>query len=105
MTVTGKDRMRLSVVAMVIAGLLCSAVPSFAQRGDQDEAYAAARAGAIKPLGEIISKVSQRQSGNFIGSDFDSSKRTYRLKYMQNGSVRYIDVDARTGQVIGMSGN
>lgn len=97
--------MRPLVMSFALAVLLGSGASALAQRGDQDEAYAAARAGAIRPLGEIISKVSQRQTGNFIGSDFDPAKRTYRLKYMQNGSVRYIDVDARTGQVIGMSGN
>ncbi len=102
---TGNDRMRRLAVILGFAALLGIGLPAHAQRGDQDDAYQAARAGAIRPLGEIISKVSQRQSGNFIGSDYDPGKRTYRLKYMQNGTVRFIDVDARTGQIIAMSGN
>lgn len=97
--------MRRLMVTLGSVALLGSWLPAQAQRGDQDDAYAAARAGTIRPLGEIISKVAQRQSGNFIGSDYDPAKRTYRLKYMQNGNVRFIDVDARTGQIIGMSGN
>ncbi len=87
------------------AMLLGASMPAFAQRGDQDEAFAQARAGQIRPLGDIIAQVSGRVPGNFIGSDYDAATRTYRLKYMQNGTVRFIDVDARTGRVIGTSGN
>lgn len=95
---------RLGVI-FGLAALLGGSAPAYAQRGDQDDAYAAARAGAIRPLGEIIARVGQRQTGNFIGSDYDPARQTYRLKFMQNGSVRYIDVDARTGQVIKTAGN
>jgi uncharacterized membrane protein YkoI len=75
-----------------------------AQRRDQDEAYEAARSGAIRPLGEIIARVTPRVGGSFLGSDFDAGTRTYRLKYMREGSVVVVDVDARSGTVLGMSG-
>ena len=35
----------------------------------------------------------------FIGADFDG--RVHRLKYMRGSEVIWIDVDARTGRVLG----
>lgn len=97
------------VFRMVRAILLALAVltvsaPAMAQRKDQDEAYKAARSGAIRPLGDIISRVSPRVGGSFLGSDFDSGSRTYRLKYMRDGSVVVVDVDAKTGTILGIAG-
>ena len=93
------------ILAVAAATVLASA-PATAQRRDQDEAYEAARSGKIRPLGEIIARVSPKvRGGTFLGSDFDSGTRTYRLKYMREGSVVVGDVDARSGAVLGMSGN
>jgi uncharacterized membrane protein YkoI len=92
------------ILAVATAAVLAS-VPAGAQRRDQDEAYQAARSGAIRPLGEIIARVTPKVRGTFLGSDFDSGTRTYRLKYMREGSVVVVDVDARSGAVLGMSGN
>lgn len=92
------------LLAVATAAMLALA-PATAQQRDQDEAYKAARAGAIRPLGEIIARVTPKVRGTFLGSDFDSGSRTYRLKYMREGSVVVVDVDARSGQVLGMSGN
>lgn len=98
--------MRRVFLPMVLMAAAFAAAPASAQMlRDQDEAFAAARNGEIRPLGEILGRVAGRVPGNFIGSDYDAARQTYRLKYMQNGRVRYIDVDARTGAVIGRSGN
>jgi uncharacterized membrane protein YkoI len=35
----------------------------------------------------------------------DSSSALYRLKFIRGGQIVWIDVDARTGQVVGHSGN
>lgn len=94
-----------TLILAVAAAATLAATPVSAQRRDQDEAYEAARSGSIRPLGEIISRVTPRVRGTFLGSDFDSGTRTYRLKYMREGSVVVVDVDARSGQVLGISGN
>ncbi len=90
----------LAIAAMTVL----TSGPATAQYRDQDEAYKAARSGAIRPLGEIIARVTPRVGGSFVGSDFDAGTRTYRLKYMREGSVVIVDVDASTGRVLGMSG-
>jgi uncharacterized membrane protein YkoI len=95
-----------SMVRLLLASALLVAVaqPAAAQRRDQDDAWAAARSGEIKPLGEIIGRANGRvRGGSFIGSDFDSGTKTYRLKYMRAGEVVVVDVDARTGRIIGSS--
>lgn len=90
--------------AAAMASALAS-MPAAAQQRDQDEAYKAARSGAIRPLGEIIARVTPKVRGTFLGSDFDAGTRTYRMKYMREGEVVVVDVDARSGRVLGMSGN
>ncbi|MFC3713562.1 PepSY domain-containing protein [Sphingoaurantiacus capsulatus] len=91
------------LLAIATATVLASG-PAGAQYRDQDEAYKAARSGEIRPLGEIIARVTPKVRGSFVGSDFDAGTRTYRLKYMREGSLVVVDVDASTGRVLGMSG-
>ena len=95
---------RLFLSAAVVAVLFAPLAVARAQRNDQVEAYEAARRGAIRPLGDILSRVSPRVGGTFLGSDFDPGARTYRLKYMRAGNVVVVDVDARSGAIIGVTG-
>ncbi|MDQ8756728.1 PepSY domain-containing protein [Sphingosinicella sp. LHD-64] len=92
------------LLLILAAGLTLSA-PADAQRrlsaqrgGEQDAAYRATQQGEILSLPEIRSRV-RIPGADFIGAEFDG--RVYRLKYMRGGEVIWIDVDARTGRVIG----
>ena len=87
---------------LAAAGLAASAFPAEA-RGlqslrEQDAAYRAAQQGQILPLPMIRSRI-RVPGAEFIGAEFDG--RVYRLKYMRGSEVIWIDVDARTGRVIG----
>ena len=42
---------------------------------------------------------------SYLGPEFDRSSGTYRLKFMRRGNVTWVDIDGRTGAVIGRSGN
>jgi hypothetical protein len=64
---------------------------------EQDNAYRAMRQGRIRPLPEIRARINL-PGAEFIGVEFDG--RIYRLKYMREGEVIWIDVDAETGQVV-----
>ncbi|MGI4879541.1 MAG: PepSY domain-containing protein [Janthinobacterium lividum] len=83
-------------VALAMAG----GAPAVAQR-EQDNAYRLARDGQIMELGTILRQVSPQVGGKFIGSEFDADRAMYRLRYMQAGTVRNVDVDARTGRIVG----
>ena len=87
-----------------------AAAPSFSQRGgraEQDDAYRATRDGAVRPLRSIESAVvpgMKARGADYIGAEFDGQISRYRLKFMRGASVIWIDVDGRSGTVIGKAG-
>jgi uncharacterized membrane protein YkoI len=92
--------------AACLAGLALAPAADARRARDQDEAFAARKAGQIMPLHQIEGRIVRRMPGcDYIGPEFDPGSGVYRLKFMRGGSVIYIDVDGRTGQVVGRSGN
>ena len=93
--------MRIVSIALVALAL---AAPATAQRrGDQYRAYEAHQSGRVLSLREIEERILPRMRGStYLGPEFDGG--VYRLKFMRSGSVIWVDVDARTGAVIGRSG-
>ena len=92
----------LIVSAAMVA--LAVAAPAEAQRrGDQYQAFQARKSGQVLSLREIEERVLPRMRGStYLGPEFDGG--VYRLKFMRSGSVIWVDIDARTGAVIGRSG-
>lgn len=95
------------LAALAVAGL---AVPAAAlsqqdqERGDQGEARREAQAGTQLSLREIERRILPQMRGSeYLGPAYDSTARAYRLKFIRDGRVTYVDVDARTGKVIGRS--
>ena len=84
--------------------LLAPAVPSD-QRRDQDQAWAAARSGRILPLREIERRVLPGMAGaQYLGVEFDPATAVYTLKFLRDGAVIWVDVDGRSGQIVGRTG-
>ena len=87
---------------LAAASLALLAVPADA-RGlqsmrEQDAAYRAAQQGQILPLPMIRARI-RIPGAQFIGAEFDG--RVYRLKFMRGTEVIWVDVEARTGRVVG----
>lgn len=88
---------------LILLSLACAA-PAAAQQlratrgGDQEEAYRAMNQGEILPLGQIRARINV-PGARFVGVEFDG--RIYRLKFMRGSELIWIDVDARTGRVVG----
>lgn len=57
-------------------------------------------AGEIMPFEAIRNHVVAQMHGDYVGADFDAGTRTYRFRFLVNGNVINVDVDARTGQRI-----
>ena len=75
------------------------------RRGDQMRAFEARREGRLLPLPEIEARVVPTMKGaQYIGFDFDSDTAIYTLKFLRNGSVIWVEVDGRSGQVVGRTG-
>ena len=71
---------------------------------DQDRAFEAAREGRSMPLPKIERKVMPFMDGaDYLGPEFNGE--TYRLKFMRNGRVIWVDVDAATGRILRRSKN
>ena len=89
--------------------LLLAAAPAAAASADQGReasaAWEATRAGRILPLKEIERRVVPTMKGaQYIGFDLELPSGVYTLKFLRDGTVIWVDVDGRTGQVIGRTG-
>jgi uncharacterized membrane protein YkoI len=95
------------LAALAMAGLAVPAGALWAQdqeRGDQGEARREAQAGTQLSLREIERRILPQMRGSeYLGPAYDSIARAYRLKFIRDGRVTHVDVDARTGRVIGRS--
>lgn len=90
-------------VSVALLALALAAPASAQRRGDQYQAFEARKSGRVMSLREIEDRVLPRMRGStYLGPEFEGG--VYRLKFMRNGSVIWVDVDARTGAVIGRSG-
>lgn len=92
------------VAALAMVALVAPAAAQDKPRGDQGEARREAMAGTQLSLREIERRVLPQMSGaEYLGPAYDSTVRAYRLKFIRAGRVTYVDVDARTGRIIGRS--
>lgn len=92
-----------SLCAVAMAATLAAA-PLAARsqsQSDQGEARKEMQAGNTLSLREIERRVlPTMQEAEYLGPAYDSTALAYRLKFIRNGRVMYVDVDARTGRVI-----
>lgn len=93
---------RFSLIALALVAGLATTSDGFAQaRSEQGELRRDQRAGHALSLREIESRVLPAMRGKqYLGPEYDSTAMTYRLKFIEGGRVVFVDVDARTGQVI-----
>lgn len=88
------------------AGLALSApavTPLTAQeaRSDQGAARKDAQAGNILKSREIEARIlPMMQDAEYLGFAYDSTAMAYRLKFIRDRRVLFIDVDARSGRII-----
>ncbi len=84
--------------ALLAAGLIASPALADPPR-DQDRAFKATKEGRSMPLPNIERRVMPFMDGaDYLGPEFNGE--TYRLKFMRNGRVIWVDVDASTGRII-----
>ena len=89
---------RTLLAAALGAGLIASPALADPPR-DQDRAFEATKEGRSMPLPKIERRVMPFMGGaDYLGPEFNG--RTYRLKFMRDGHVIWIDVDAATGKIL-----
>jgi uncharacterized membrane protein YkoI len=98
-------RISASLIALSALALSASFAPVQADPGsEQGQVRKERQAGNVRSLREIEREVLPRMAGmQYLGPEYDPAAMAYRLKFIQDGKVYFVDVDARTGRVIGRS--
>ena len=92
---------RLVLMSMLASIAALSPVTADPRRGEQNEARQDMRAGKVKSLREIEANIVPRMRGmQYLGPEYDAVAQVYRLKFIDRDRVIFVDVDARTGNVI-----
>jgi len=96
------------LLAFAVAAALVSggaAVPASAQsRADQTSAREEMRAGRSLPVREIERRVIPQMKGHdYLSFEWDGAASAYRLKFIKEGRVVWVDVDARTARILRVS--
>lgn len=85
----------------LIAGPLLATPAEAQRRSEQGEARKEMSAGNAMSLREIEARILPSMRGaEYLGPAYDPAARAYRLKFIRDGRVMYVDVDARNGRVI-----
>ena len=86
---------------LALAAVAAAAPPAEAQRvgREQDRALEGLMHRDYLPLDALIARV-RIPGANFIGAEL-VGPGVYRLKYMRGPDVIWIDIDARSGRVLG----
>ena len=94
-----------SLIAGLAAIAAMVATPSYAeagQRGEQDAARRAMLDGQTMPFSLIKRRVDAAMGGaTYLGAEFNQASNRYRLKYVKDGKVVWVDADGRTGDITG----
>ena len=99
------------MLGSILLGLVTATAPAPTdgaglQHRDQRDAFHARQAGRILPLREIEGRVIPTMRGSqYLGFDFESDSGIYTLKFLRDGTVIWVEVDGRSGQIIGRTGN
>ena len=88
-----------TLLAAVIAASLTS-VPALAEKPrDADRAFRDIQQGRSMPLPQLERRVKPFMGGaDYLGPELNGG--TYRMKFMENGRVIWVDVDPQTGKII-----
>ena len=90
-----------AAIGLLVSGIAVADPAQAQSRSEQTEARKQMRAGHTLKLREIERRVLPTMSGaEYLGPSYDSSAMAYRLKFLRDGRVIFVDVDARTGRVL-----
>lgn len=98
---------KLFVPALCAAALIAAPADAQRSRGEQDDVRQATREGTVLSLRSIEDRIvpgMKARGAGYIGAEYDGQIGRYRLKFMRRQSVIWVDVDGRSGNIIGKAG-
>lgn len=100
----------LAAAALVAGGLAAPAAAQQQQRGrgpghgEQEMARKDMQDGRTLSAREIERRViPQMRGSDYLGFEYDSDASAYRLKFLKEGQVIWVDVEGRTGRILRVS--
>jgi len=88
-----------TLLAAVVAASVSSASALADPPRDADRAFRDTQQGRSMPLPKIEQRVMPFMGGaDYLGPELNGG--TYRMKFMQNGRVIWVDVDPQTGRIL-----
>jgi uncharacterized membrane protein YkoI len=93
------------LILLTLLAAMVPTVPAVAAPGDaQGQVRKDMRAGNVRSLREIEQQVLPTMQGmQYLGPEYDPTAMAYRLKFIRQGRVVFVDVDARSGQILRQS--
>lgn len=91
------------LLALSLGAAFAAGMPALAQqaRSDQGAARKESQAGHILKSREIEARILPMMGkAEYLGFAYDSTAMAYRLKFIREGKVLFVDVDARSGRII-----
>jgi hypothetical protein len=93
-----------SVFALAVAIVAIPQADALGRRDEQDAARRAMLDGQVMPFSILKRRVeAEMGDATYLGSEFIPSSNRYRLKYVKDGKVVWVDVDGRTGDITGLA--
>ncbi len=91
---------RLTLLLSMAASTLAVPFAHAAPGDEQGQVRKEMRAGNVLPLREIEGRVLPSMPGmQYLGPEYDPAAMAYRLKFIKDGRVFFVDVDAKSGQI------
>lgn len=90
-----------ALFAALALALLSANMSSASRQREQDDVREDTRNGKVKKFRQIESSIVARMRGmQYLGPEYDAPTQVYRLKFIDRDRVIFVDVDARTGEIL-----
>jgi hypothetical protein len=103
-----KLRPALSLMAVSLIAFAPAAAFAREQRqSDQSAAFKDTQTGTVRSLRSIENQIvpgMEARGAAYIGQEYYQDNQRYRLKFMRGKSLIWVDVDGKSGAVIGQTG-
>ena len=95
----------MTALLLIGAAMPLTAAAPDQRRSDQERAYDARRTGSILSPRVIEQRVLPGMKDyQYLGFELDFGSAVYTLKFLRDGTLVWVDVDGRTGQILRRSG-
>ena len=97
--------MNRAAIAFLLLAFTAPSAPVLAEpQTVQGQVRKDMRAGNVRSLREIEQRVLPGMRGaEYLGPEYDPAAMVYRLKFIREGRVTFVDVDARSGTILSQS--